>query len=348
METKQWIVDKCAEDMSSYPQILEAANEIKRDEVVAFPTETVYGLGANASSDEAIHKIYRAKGRPSDNPLIVHISSIEQLVDIVDEIPVKAQQLIEAFWPGPLTIIFKKKPNKLSDQVTAGLDTVGVRMPNNEVALALIEAAGVPVAAPSANRSGKPSPTKASHVFQDLKGKISGILDGGSAGVGLESTVIDCTKDIPIILRPGGISEEQIMKVIGSVQTDTALKNENEQPKSPGMKYTHYAPQAPVFLVDGSPEWIQRIIDEKRKAGLKVGLLTTEETKHLFQADSLLVCGEKVNLSTIAVNLFDILRTFDQQNVDIIFSETFEETGIGVAIMNRLEKAAGHRILREP
>lgn len=347
MKTKQWVVDKNDEQIVSNPQVHEAAEQLKNGEVVAFPTETVYGLGANACSDEAIEKIYQAKGRPSDNPLIVHISSMEQLEEIVAEIPATAQKLITAFWPGPLTIIFKKKAGKISEKVTAGLDTVAVRMPSNVVARALIAATRLPIAAPSANQSGKPSPTKAAHVFHDLHGKIAGVVDGGDAGVGVESTVIDCTQKIPIILRPGGVSAEAIEKNVGHVKMDVALKDQNEQPMSPGMKYTHYAPQAPVYLVDGDSQWIQARINEKRSEGLKVGLLTTAESVDKYQADLVLACGTKTNLSTVAENLFHTLRLFDEQPLDLIFSETFPEEEIGVAIMNRLKKAAGQRIIQQ-
>lgn len=347
MKTKQWVVDKNDAQLASNPQVHEAAEQLKKGEVVAFPTETVYGLGANACSDDAIEKIYQAKGRPSDNPLIVHISTMGQLEEIVAEIPVTAQKLMTAFWPGPLTIIFKKKTGIISEKVTAGLDTVAVRMPSNTVARAIITATGLPIAAPSANQSGKPSPTKSVHVFHDLQGKIAGVVDGGDAGVGVESTVIDCTQEIPTILRPGGVSAEEIERVVDKVKMDVALKDQNEKPISPGMKYTHYAPQAPVYLVDGNHQWIQSLIDEKRRDGLKVGLLTTTESVDKYQADLVLACGSKMNLSTVAENLFHTLRMFDEQPLDLIFSETFPEVEIGLAIMNRLKKAAGQRLIQQ-
>lgn len=238
--------------------------------MVAFPTETVYGLGANALSDEAVNKIYEAKGRPSDNPLIVHISKMEDVDKYVEEIPEQAKKLMNAFWPGPLTVILKVKQGILSNKVTAGLPTVGIRMPNHPVALALIEASGLPIAAPSANLSGKPSPTKFQHVYKDLNGKISGIVDGGETGVGVESTVIDCTEPIPVILRPGGTTREEIEGIIGSVGMDRQVKEEVEKPKSPGMKYTHYAPAAPMYLVDGSSAFYKKrwILCEKSANGL--------------------------------------------------------------------------------
>lgn len=346
MHTNMWVVDNVVERKKYYPQLKEAARLLRENEAVAFPTETVYGLGANAMDDEAIAKIFAAKGRPSDNPLIVHIGTKSQLDGIVREIPPVAEKLMEHFWPGPLTIILPRKEG-ISERVTAGLNTVGVRMPDHPVALALIEEANVPVAAPSANRSGRPSPTLAAHVYEDLNGKIAGIVDGGATGVGVESTVIDCTSEVPTILRPGGITKEQLEAVIGNVSLDPALKDEKEKPKSPGMKYTHYAPKAPLSIVEGSREFIQRIVDEKKKEGFKVGVLTTEEYQHVYSADVVLSCGMRNDLASVATKLYDVLRTFDASEVDVIFSESFPNEGIGNAIMNRLTKAAGHHIITE-
>lgn len=341
-----WVVDNVVERKKYYPQLQEAAKLLRENEAIAFPTETVYGLGANAMNDEAIAKIFEAKGRPSDNPLIVHIGTKSQLDGIVKEIPPVAEKLMEHFWPGPLTIILPRKEG-ISEKVTAGLNTVGVRMPDHPVALALIEEANVPVAAPSANRSGRPSPTLASHVYEDLNEKIAGIVDGGATGVGVESTVIDCTSAIPTILRPGGITKEQLEAVIGTVSLDPALKDEKEKPKSPGMKYTHYAPKAPLSIVEGSREFIQLIVDKKKKEGFKVGVLTTEEYQHVYCADVVLSCGVRSDLASVATKLYDVLRTFDASEVDVIFSESFPNEGIGNAIMNRLTKAAGHQIITE-
>jgi len=341
-----WVVDNVVERNKYYPQLQEAAKLLRENEAIAFPTETVYGLGANAMNDEAIAKIFEAKGRPSDNPLIVHIGTKSQLDGIVKEIPPVAEKLMEHFWPGPLTIILPRKEG-ISEKVTAGLNTVGVRMPDHPVALALIEEANVPVAAPSANRSGRPSPTLASHVYEDLNEKIAGIVDGGATGVGVESTVIDCTSDVPTILRPGGITKEQLEAVIGTVSLDPALKDEKEKPKSPGMKYTHYAPKAPLSIVEGSREFIQRLVDEKKEEGFKVGVLTTEEYQHVYNADVVLSCGVRSDLASVATKLYDVLRTFDASEVDVIFSESFPNEGIGNAIMNRLTKAAGHQIITE-
>ncbi|EMY4796316.1 TPA: threonylcarbamoyl-AMP synthase [Bacillus pacificus] len=346
MHTNMWIVDNVVERKKYYPQLQEAAKLLRENEAIAFPTETVYGLGANAMNDEAIAKIFEAKGRPSDNPLIVHIGTKSQLDGIVKEIPPVAEKLMEHFWPGPLTIILPRKEG-ISEKVTAGLNTVGVRMPDHPVALALIEEANVPVAAPSANRSGRPSPTLASHVYEDLNEKIAGIVDGGATGVGVESTVIDCTSAVPTILRPGGITKEQLESVIGTVSLDPALKDEKEKPKSPGMKYTHYAPKAPLSIVEGSREFIQRLVDEKKEEGFKVGVLTTEEYQHVYNADVVLSCGVRSDLASVATKLYDVLRTFDASEVDVIFSESFPNEGIGNAIMNRLTKAAGHQIITE-
>ena len=346
MHTNMWVVDNVVETKKDYPQLQEAARLLRENEAVAFPTETVYGLGANAMNDEAIAKIFEAKGRPSDNPLIVHIGAKSQLSGIVREITPVAEVLMEHFWPGPLTIILPKKDG-ISEKVTAGLDTVGVRMPDHEVALALIEAANVPVAAPSANRSGRPSPTLASHVYEDLNGKIAGIVDGGATGVGVESTVIDCTSEVPTILRPGGITKEQLEEVIETVSLDPALKDETEKPKAPGMKYTHYAPKAPLSIVEGSRDFIQQLVDKKKEQGYTVGVLTTEEYQHVYKADVVLSCGVRSDLASVATKLYDVLRTFDASKVDVIFSESFPNEGIGNAIMNRLTKAAGHHIITE-
>lgn len=347
MKTNYWIVENNVDSNKSCPQIVEASQFLKNNEVIAFPTETVYGLGANAKSDAAVGKIFSAKGRPSDNPLIVHISNKEQLAELVEEIPPAAETFMEKFWPGALTIIFKKKEGVLSERVTAGLDTVAIRMPDHQVALALIEAADLPIAAPSANVSGRPSPTTAQHVIKDLAGKISGVINGGETGVGVESTVVDCTSEIPVILRPGGVTKEQLEEVSGPVQVDPSLKKGEGAPKSPGMKYTHYAPDAPLVLLDGSVDWIQSLIDKKRNEGLKVGILTTEENKNSFQAEHILVCGSRSDLSSVAHSLYDVLRSFNESNVDIIFSETFPQEGVGMAIMNRLQKAAGYQLMTE-
>lgn len=347
MNTKVWKVDKYVDNLENNPQVVDAAHFLQENEVVALPTETVYGLGGNAESDVAVEKIYAAKGRPSDNPLIIHIGDKKQIHAFVREIPEKAELLMETFWPGPLTIIFKKKSGVLSNKATAGLDSVAVRMPDHPVALALLKKCQLPIAAPSANSSGKPSPTNAQHVIDDLDGKIAGVLDGGSTGVGVESTVLDCTEDIPVILRPGGVTKEQLEAVVGEVHLDAALMDEASKPKAPGMKYQHYAPNAPLYLVNGSQSFLQSLIEEKQKEGLRVGVLATEESVESYQCDVTIACGKRAELETVATALYETLRAFNQEKVDIIFSEMFPNTGVGHAIMNRLEKAAGNKMINE-
>jgi L-threonylcarbamoyladenylate synthase len=347
MNTKVWKVDKYVDNLENNPQVVDAARFLQENEVVALPTETVYGLGGNAESDVAVEKIFAAKGRPSDNPLIIHIGDKQQLNAFVTEIPEKAAVLMDAFWPGPLTIIFKKKDGVLSDKATAGLDTVGVRMPDHPVALALLKKCQLPIAAPSANSSGKPSPTNAQHVIEDLNGKIAGVIDGGSTGVGVESTVLDCTEEIPVILRPGGVTKEQLEKVVGEVHLDAALIDEESKPKAPGMKYQHYAPNAPLYLVNGSREFLQRLIIERQKGGLRVGVLATEESVESYHSDVVIACGKRSQLESVATALYETLRKFNQEKVDIIYSEMFPNTGVGHAIMNRLQKAAGNKMINE-
>jgi L-threonylcarbamoyladenylate synthase len=350
METFQtlcWSVDKEDKNLSSHPQIIQASLWIKKDEVIAMPTETVYGLAGNARSDRAISRIFEAKGRPSDNPLIVHISDRIQLDGLVSSVPETAEKLMDAFWPGPLTLVLPKG-EQVSEKVTAGLSTVAVRMPNHPVALAVIEASGVPLAAPSANLSGKPSPTTASHVLEDLKGRIPGIVDGGATGIGVESTVVEC-KDLHItILRPGGITIEELKEVVDNVFVDPGIENSRAQaPKSPGMKYTHYAPDAPFVLVDGSPEFIQSLVDVERAAGNRVGVLTTEERLSFYRADAVIPSGRREQPETVARHLYEALRAFNEADVDKIFGEVFPKTGVGAAIMNRLEKSAGGTLIKK-
>lgn len=343
-QTDVLYVDKNMPNLPETKEIKEAALWIREGEVVAFPTETVYGLGGNALLYEAIEKIYQAKGRPSDNPLIVHIASREQLHDFVSEIPPLAEKLMDAFWPGPLTLVLPTN-GSLPENVTAGLQTVAVRMPEHPVALALIEASGVPVAAPSANLSGKPSPTTADHVAKDLTGRIKAIVDGGKTGVGVESTVVDCTGTIPMILRPGGVTKEELEAVVSNVLTDPALSGENLAPRSPGVKYTHYAPKAPLILVEASVAQIQQLIEEKKREGKRVGVLTTEEQLKNYEADLVVACGSREKLATVASELYSALRRFDEEELDILFAETFKKEGLGIAIMNRLEKASGGQLI---
>lgn len=332
-------------------KIKEAAGLIRQGELVAFPTETVYGLGADALRPEASKKIYAAKGRPSDNPLIVHISKFEDFISIAKEVPEQAKKLSDAFWPGPLTMVVWKN-EKVPFETTGGMDTVAIRMPNHPVALRLIEESGCLIAAPSANTSGKPSPTEASHVALDMDGRIPVILDGGPVGIGIESTIIDLTEDVPMILRPGYITKEMLESVLGQeVRIDPGIiaSDSAKKPKAPGMKYKHYAPKADLVLVEGETDRvvdaINRLAAEKRDSGLKVGIISTDETKDNYQADYVVSIGARTDEDAIARHLYKILREFDDWNVDAIYSESFATPRIGQAIMNRLLKAAGHQVL---
>lgn len=333
-------------------RLSQAAEVLRQGGTVAFPTETVYGLGANALDEEAVKKIFEAKGRPSDNPLIVHIANIEDLNELVREIPPKAQILMEKIWPGPLTMVLKKS-DKVPHVITAGLDTVAIRMPSHPIAKALIEIAKVPVAAPSANLSGKPSPTQPDHVIKDLKGKVDVIVSGGNCEVGLESTVVDVTTNIPTILRPGGVTKEQLEALLGEVQVDAAIEEDGQKhltPKAPGMKYTHYAPQAPVRIVEGTVEdmvaTINQLKKEKENRGLKVGIMATDETKDQYQNGVILSMGSRKNVASIGANLFAVLRQFDEKGVDIILAESVEQKSLGHAVMNRMIKAAGYNVIK--
>ncbi|WP_096440831.1 L-threonylcarbamoyladenylate synthase [Alteribacter populi] len=347
MNTHYWVVDEGVDNLCEHPQIKAAAQLLKDQQVVAFPTETVYGLGGNAQSDDAIDRVFQAKGRPSDNPLIVHIASRDLVYDYVSTVNKKAKQLMDAFWPGPLTIVFPHN-GTLSTKVTAELPTVAIRMPDHPVALAILTEAALPVAAPSANTSGRPSPTTADHVFGDLDGKIAGIVNGGPTGVGVESTVIDCSGEVPMILRPGGLTKEKIERVVGPVDVDPSLIEEQEAPRSPGMKYTHYAPIAKVTLVEGTDSFFQRQIDKAKQEGLGVGVLVTEEKAGSFEGVTTVTCGTRDNLASVARGLYGALRQFDDHGeVDVIIAQVYPETDIGQAIMNRLRKAAANRIVVE-
>lgn len=326
----------------------EAARVLKEGGLVAFPTETVYGLGGNGLNSEACKKIYFAKGRPSDNPLILHISQISELRPIVREIPQGAQKLMDAFWPGPLTMIFPKS-DIVPLTTTGGLDTVAVRFPSHPVAIAIIRASGLPIAGPSANSSGKPSPTRASHVVFDLSGKIDMIVDGGAAEWGLESTIVDVTGEVPIILRPGAITKEMMEAVVDKVLIDPAIlskPSDDLRPKAPGMKYTHYSPVAKVTLVKGAVDAVIRKVNQlcaiDSAHGKKTGVMATEETREFYQADVVLSLGKREKPEEIGANLFKVLRKFDFLGVDTVYSEVFPEEGEGLAIMNRLNKAAGY------
>ena len=331
--------------------IEEAGNILKQGGLVAFPTETVYGLGANALDEEAARKTYAAKGRPSDNPLIVHIARTEDLAGIVEEVPVVVKDLAEHFWPGPLTMIFRKN-ERVPYGTTGGLDTVAVRMPDDEIAREMILAGGGYISAPSANTSGRPSPTTAQHVAEDLTGKIEMILDGGSVDIGVESTILDMTVVPPMILRPGAITREMLSEVVGEVAIDETLISENSTmaPKAPGMKYRHYAPKAELIIVEGRTEEavkaIRQIAYEQTRLGYKVGIIATNESIEEYTTGTIKSIGSRENEKTVARNLYKVLREFDEEDVDYIYSEAFSEEGIGTAVMNRLGKAAGHHAIQ--
>ena len=332
----------------------EAAEILKKGGLVAFPTETVYGLGGDATDKEASKKIYAAKGRPSDNPLIVHIADFSQLVAISRELPDTAKKLADAFWPGPLTMVVNKN-EVIPYETTGGLDTVAVRMPSHQVALELIRKSGCMIAAPSANTSGRPSPTKASHVYEDLSGKIEAILDGGPVDIGLESTIVDLTEDIVTILRPGYINKAMLEEVVGQVKIDPGIVYNDKgttsgaRPKAPGMRYKHYAPKGDLTIVKGTEEnvvsTINKLSEEMTAQGKKVGVIATTSTKEKYKSDHVLVIGDRKDEKSIAHNLYDILRQFDELGVDVIYSESFTTPTIGQAIMNRLLKAAGQKTI---
>ena len=336
-------------DPNQMPQesILEAGEVLLKGGLVALPTETVYGLGANALDGDGAKKTFQVKGRPSDNPLIIHIAKIEDLDKITVNRPEKATLLANAFWPGPLTMVFEKSP-LVPLNTTGGLESVAVRMPENKIALSIIEAGGGFVSAPSANTSGRPSPTTAAHVKEDLDGKIEMIVDGGQVEIGLESTVIDMTVEPPVILRPGRITPEMLEKIIGNVEIGTSLVPEEskERPKAPGMKYSHYAPKGKLTIVQGNLEnevlKIQELVEARLKENKKVGIIATEETFSQYKKGVVKRVGSRENLESIAGNLYNILREFDQEEVEYIYSESIPSHGIGGAIRNRLDKAAGY------
>lgn len=324
------------------------ASMLASGKTVIFPTETVYGLGANALDEEAAAKIYQAKGRPSDNPLLVHVADKEDVYDLVENIDNRAKLLMDRFWPGPLTIVFKKK-DIIPDRTSGGLDTVAIRMPSDQVARDLIRQAGVPIAAPSANISGRPSPTKPEHIIRDMDGRVDGILVGGPCNYGVESTIVDLSGDVAMVLRPGSITLEMLGEVLGQVDLDPSLKNkdDNIKAKAPGMKYKHYSPRAQVYIVRaGDQEDFARRVDElcldNAKKGLKTGVMTRSSDQHPYQAQ-VFDLGESD--AEVAKNLFDSLISLDRESIDIAYVPYFEERGIGVAIMNRLKKAAGYRII---
>ena len=337
-------------DVKAQQADLSRAGKVLRSGgLVAFPTETVYGLGANGLDADACARIYEAKGRPSDNPLIVHIAEFSDMERVAKTIPEQAKKLADAFWPGPLTMIFEKT-NAVPLETTGGLTSVAVRYPSNKVANALILAGGGFIAAPSANTSGRPSPTKAEHVIEDLGDKIDCIIDGGDAEIGLESTIVDFTEEIPTILRPGYYNKEMLEKVLGTVRVDPGILAEDShvRPKAPGMRYKHYAPKADLTIIQGEMERvipeINRLAAEQEKAGKKVGVICTDETREQYTTGDIKSIGLRAEDETIAHHLFAILRDFDEDGVEVIYSEAFDTPRMGQAIMNRLLKAAGHKV----
>ena len=354
METKIVAIDKLDSPECVEEKLTCAGIVIRQGGLVAFPTETVYGLGGDALNPESAKKIYAAKGRPSDNPLIIHIADMAHLDRIVQEIPEKARRLAEAFWPGPLTMIFRKAA-VVPHQTTGGLDTVAVRMPAHPLALLFIKEAGGYVAAPSANLSGKPSPTQAKYVIQDMDGRIDMILDadeGADGAIGIESTIVDMTGEVPVILRPGYITQKMLTDIIGKTDTDVTIMDSNSKlpPKAPGMKYRHYAPKGELVIVEGEPQKVIGYINEQTafhaEKGEKTGVIGTSERIRQYRADSIKDVGKRDDMLSVAKRLYTFLREFDDENVAYIYSEAFTSEGVGQAVMNRLLKAAGHRCIK--
>lgn len=347
METKKIRME---EEHIDEALIREAGSILKSGGLVAFPTETVYGLGGDALNPLSSRKIYAAKGRPSDNPLIVHIADMEALGLIVREIPESAVRLAERFWPGPLTMILHKS-ERVPCETTGGLDTVAVRMPVNRIARELIRAAGGYVAAPSANRSGRPSPTVAKYVAEDLDGRVEMIIDGGDVKIGLESTIVDLTADRPVVLRPGYITRQQLEKVLAQVEEDSTLMRDDsgQAPKAPGMKYRHYAPKGDLTIVRGTEEAVAAYINGRcaawKRENKRTGVICTDATAADYQADVCKSAGCREEEETIARELYRILREFDDEDVEVIYAEAFAEEGVGRAVMNRLLKAAGYKVV---
>lgn len=350
MET---IIGKIQKDQEKENRLIyEKAGQILRSGgLVAFPTETVYGLGGDALDEKASAKIYAAKGRPSDNPLIVHIADQKDLYELSCDVNEKALKLAEKFWPGPLTMILKKK-DIVPNSITGGLGTVAIRMPSHPVAAELIRTSGVYIAAPSANTSGKPSPTKAEHVINDLSGKIDMIIEDDTVDIGVESTIVDLSEEIPTILRPGYITQEMLCEVLGEVRIDPAIEGSLKPgvvPKAPGMKYKHYAPNADLAIVEGQMEHVISYINDaaakKEAQGFSVGIMATDETKNLYHTGEIRSVGSRNSEASVAHNLYALLREFDQMGVQYIYSESFSTNNVGQAVMNRLIKAAGHTII---
>jgi len=350
---RQTVILRVNPEEPEIDKIRVAADAIRRGGLVAFPTETVYGLGADALNQKAVAQIYTAKKRPLDNPIIVHVASREEVYKLSESVPERANRLIDNFWPGPLTLVLKASKT-VPKATTGGLDTVAMRMPSHTVALALIRESKVPIAAPSANLSGRPSPTTAEHVRQDLGGRIDVILDAGSTMVGIESTVLDLTVDPPQVLRPGGVPYEELGKILGRVELHPVAIADRRisvaQVRSPGMKHRHYAPRAQLMIVEGSLEAIipkvQELTTRFLKKGKKVGILATDESESRYSADVVKSLGSRKDLATTARNLFRLLREFDMEKVDIIIAEGIATEGLGLAVMNRLRKASSFNTVR--
>ncbi len=346
-------VQKINPDNFMAKELEDACNILRNGGLVAFPTETVYGLGGDAFNPLASSKIYEAKGRPSDNPLIVHIADMEDLYKVADDITDNGLKLAETFWPGPLTIIFKKK-EEVPLSTTGGLGTVAVRMPSHAVARELIRQSGVCIAAPSANKSGRPSPVRAEHVIEDLDGRIGLVIDGGSTGIGIESSIVDASGSEVVILRPGYITKDMLLNVIGKVSTDPAIESrmpgEGIIAKAPGMKYRHYAPEGELLIVEGSQSAvagrINLLTEEKEKEGYKTAVIATDETKKLYKCKIIKSIGSRKNEAYIAAGLYDILREMDNLGVQYIYSESFDNDILGGAVMNRMIKAAAYHIVQ--
>jgi L-threonylcarbamoyladenylate synthase len=350
---KQTVVFKVDPQQPDIEKIQAAADIIRKGGLVAFPTETVYGLGADALNPTAVLALFDAKKRPLDNPPIVHVENISDVYRLAEQVPPKADKLMRTFWPGPLTLVFKRSKN-VPDVTVAGLDTIAVRMPQHAVALALIRESRCPIAAPSANLAGKPSPTSAKHVFDDLNGRIDAILDGGPTRIGVESTVLDLSVEPTLVLRPGGTPLEALKRIFGDVKLHPFVAAEKEVPvekaRSPGMRHKHYAPNAQVVVVEGAiPDVIAKVkelTESYRLKGVKVGVLATDETLAAYRADVVRSLGSRFNLAVVAQNLFRLLRELDSEGVDVIIAESVPTEGLGLAVMNRLRKASGYNIVK--
>ena len=333
-------------------KIRYAASVLKQGGLVVFPTETVYGLGAYTFDENAVGKIFEAKGRPKDNPLIVHVGNKQEIALLTKEVTQNAKKLIDAFWPGPLTLVLRKS-ELVKNIVTAGLDTVAVRMPSHNVALSLIEECAFPIAAPSANISGKPSPTSFEHVFEDLNGRVDLIIDAGNSNIGLESTILDMSGEKPTILRPGGVTFENIKRIVDNVEMHSSIAKEEEQinkPKSPGMKYKHYSPNAELIIIEGEmgkvSDKINELFKEYQNKNVRTGILATEQTDHCYDCKDLIVMGDRENPATIASNLYKAFRDFDKRGVEVILAESIGYNDMRLAITNRMMKASDHNIVK--